>query len=165
MDCHFLLQGLFPTQESNPLLLCLLHWQVDSSPLEPPGICGFAKSKSKDLYITLFNSLYLQLTFSPPFTPTGPLPFVLMGTYKHPVHQAEAAVQRNTPEDTLPWPISSVARSCPTLWDPMDCSTPSLSITNSRSLLKLSDAIQPSHPLSSPSPLAFILSQHQGLFQ
>ena len=44
----------------------------------------------------------------------------------------------------------------------------SLSITNSRSLLKLmsiGDAIQPSHPLSSPSPPAFCLSQLQGLFQ
>ena len=41
----------------------------------------------------------------------------------------------------------------------------SLSFTISRSLLKLSDAIQPSHPLPSPSPLAFGLSQHQGLFQ
>ena len=28
--CHFLLQGVFPTQGSNPSLLCLLHWQVDS---------------------------------------------------------------------------------------------------------------------------------------
>ena len=45
----------------------------------------------------------------------------------------------------------------------------SLSITNSQSLLKLihwfSDAIQPSHPLSSPSPLAFSLAHHQGLFK
>ena len=46
----------------------------------------------------------------------------------------------------------------------------SLSITNSQSLLKLmsihvGDAIQPSHPLLSPSPPAFNLSQHQGLFQ
>ena len=44
-----------------------------------------------------------------------------------------------------------------------------LSITNSRSLLKLSpwvsDAIQPSHRLSSPSPPALYLSQHQGLFK
>ena len=31
------LQGIFPTQGSNPSLLCLLHWQVDSSPLAPPG--------------------------------------------------------------------------------------------------------------------------------
>ena len=51
----------------------------------------------------------------------------------------------------------------------MDCSMPGpLSITNSGSLLKLhhvSDAIQPSHSLLSPSPLALSLSQHQGLFQ
>ena len=65
--------------------------------------------------------------------------------------------------------FSSVAQSYPTLCDPMDCSTPgSLSITNSQSLLKLmsivSDAIQPSHPLSSPSP-AFNLAQHQGFCQ
>ena len=43
----------------------------------------------------------------------------------------------------------------------------SLSITNSQSLLKLMsiDAIQPSHPLPSPSPPAFNFSQHQGLFK
>ena len=35
-DCHFLLQGIFPTQGSNQSLLCL-HWQVDSLPLAPAG--------------------------------------------------------------------------------------------------------------------------------
>ena len=35
--CHFLLQGIFPTQGSNPHLLCLLHWQAGSLPLAPPG--------------------------------------------------------------------------------------------------------------------------------
>ena len=37
MDCHAFLQGIFPTQGWNPLLLCLLHWQLDSLPLVPPG--------------------------------------------------------------------------------------------------------------------------------
>ena len=37
VGCHFLLQGIFPTQGSNPLLLGLLHRQVDSLPLAPPG--------------------------------------------------------------------------------------------------------------------------------
>ena len=37
MGCHFLLQGIFPTQESNSAFLCLLHWQVDSLPRAPPG--------------------------------------------------------------------------------------------------------------------------------
>ena len=35
--CHFLLQGIFPIQRSNPGLLCLLHWQVDSLPLHHLG--------------------------------------------------------------------------------------------------------------------------------
>ena len=62
--------------------------------------------------------------------------------------------------------FSSVAQSCLTLCDPMNRSTPGLpSITNSRSLLKLCDAIQPSHPLLFPSPPAPNPSQHQGLFQ
>ena len=62
----------------------------------------------------------------------------------------------------------SVSQSCLTLCDPMDCQA-SLSITNSQSLFKLMsiesvNAIQPSHPLSSPSPPALNLSQHQGLY-
>ena len=36
VDCHALLQGIFPTQGSNPCLLCLLHWQVGSLPLGKP---------------------------------------------------------------------------------------------------------------------------------
>ena len=67
--------------------------------------------------------------------------------------------------------FSSVAQSCPTLCDPMDCSTPGLPVHHQ--LLELAQthvhwvgvAIQPSHPLLSPSPPAFNLSQHQGLFQ
>ena len=65
----------------------------------------------------------------------------------------------------------SVALSCLTLCDPMDCSTPGFPVHHR--LLELaqahvhwiSDAIQPSHPLLSSSPPAFSLSQHQGLFQ
>ena len=67
--------------------------------------------------------------------------------------------------------FSLVVQSCPTLHDPMDCSTPGLPVHHQLSELtqthvhQISDAIQPSHPLSSPSPPAFNLSQHQGLFQ
>ena len=65
----------------------------------------------------------------------------------------------------------SVAKSCLTLCDPMDCSMTGFSVLHyfpefdqtHVHLLKLSDAIQPSHPLSPSS--AFNLSQHQGLFQ
>ena len=67
--------------------------------------------------------------------------------------------------------LSSVAQSCPTLYNSMDAACQaSLSITNFQSLLKLMfiELVIPSnhsHPLSSPSPPAFNLSQHQGLFQ
>ena len=66
---------------------------------------------------------------------------------------------------------SSVAQSCPILSDPMDCSTPGLPVHHQLPEFTqthvhwVGDAIQPSHPLSSPSPLAFSLSPHQGLFQ
>ena len=67
--------------------------------------------------------------------------------------------------------FSSVAQSCPTLCDSMDCSMPGFPVQHQ--LLEVAqthvhwvgDAIQPSHPLSSPSPSVFNLSQHQGLFQ
>ena len=68
--------------------------------------------------------------------------------------------------------FSSVSHSSHlTLCDPMDCSTPGFPVLHH--LLELtqthvhwiSDAIQPSHPVSSPSPPTFNLSQHQGLFK
>ena len=63
-----------------------------------------------------------------------------------------------------------VARLCPTLCDPMDCSTPGSSVFHyflefaQIRVHWVSDAIQPSHPLSPPSPPALSLSQHQRLF-
>ena len=67
--------------------------------------------------------------------------------------------------------FSSVAQSCLTLCDPMNCSTPGLPVHHQLPQFIQthvhwnSDAIQPSHPLSSPSPPAFNLSQHQGLLK
>ena len=67
--------------------------------------------------------------------------------------------------------FSSVAQSCPTLCNPMDCSTQGFPVRHQvlrpsqAHIHRVGDAIQPSHPLSSPSPPAFNLSQHQGLFQ
>ena len=67
--------------------------------------------------------------------------------------------------------FSSVDQSCPTPWNPMGCSMPGFPVHHQ--LLKLtqthdhwvSNAIQPSHTLPSPSRPAFNLSQYQGLFQ
>ena len=67
--------------------------------------------------------------------------------------------------------FSSVTQLCPTLCNPMDCSMPGLPVHHQ--LLEstqthvhwVNDAIQPFHPLSSPSPPTFNLSQCQGLFR
>ena len=67
--------------------------------------------------------------------------------------------------------FSSVAQSCPTLCDPMNRSTPGLSVHyqlpefTQTHVHWVGDAIQPFHPLSSPSPPAPNPSQHQSLFQ
>ena len=67
--------------------------------------------------------------------------------------------------------FSSVALSCPTLCDPMNCSMPGLPVhhqlpeSTQTHVHWVSDATQPSHPLSSPSPPALNPSQHQGLLQ
>ena len=72
---------------------------------------------------------------------------------------------------TLKFQFSSVAQSCLTLCDPMNRSLPGLPVHHQlpeftqTHVHRVSDAIQPSHPLSSPSPPAPNPSWHQGLFQ
>ena len=67
--------------------------------------------------------------------------------------------------------LSWVSQSCPTLCDPMNRSTPGLPVHHQlpeftqTHVHRVSDAIQPSHPLSSPSPPVLNPSQHQSLFQ
>ena len=67
--------------------------------------------------------------------------------------------------------FSSVTQSCPTLCNPMNCSTPGLPVhhhlpeSTQTHVHRVDDAIQSSHPLSSPSPPAPNPSQHQSLFQ
>ena len=64
--------------------------------------------------------------------------------------------------------FNSFVHSCPVLWNPMNCSTPGLPVhhqlpeSTQTHVHWLSDVIQPSHPLSSPSPPALNISQHQG---
>ena len=92
-------------------------------------------------------------------------------------YQKPITVQYYT-DDCISWvpqfrlaQFSSVAQWCPTLCDPMDCSTPGLPVNHQlpeftqTHVHQVSDAIQPSHPQSSPSPPALSLSQHQGLFK
>ena len=73
--------------------------------------------------------------------------------------------------DSISVQFSSIIQSCMILCNPMHCSMPGLPVHHQLLELtqthvhRVSDAIQPSHPLSSPFPPAFNLSQHEGLFQ
>ena len=90
------------------------------------------------------------------------------GTRKIPPNYLELSLNYLGPQNSSHF--SSVAQSCPTLCDPMDCSTPGLPVYHQfpeftqTHVHWVSDTIQPSHPLLSPSPPALNLSQHQGLF-
>ena len=89
---------------------------------------------------------------------------------KHQFFSAQPSLWSNSHIHTCQ-AVSSVAQLCLTLFDPMDCRKPGFPAHHQ--LLELTqthvhwigDAIQPSHPLSSPSPPALNLSQHQSLFQ
>ena len=105
-------------------------------------------------------------------TPDFPVLHYLLELAQSHVHWVDGAINRSHP--LLPPPHHHhhwVTQSCLTLYDPMDCSTPGFPVHHQ--LLELAqtqvhrvgDAIQLSHPLLSPSPPAFNLSQRQGLFQ
>ena len=102
--------------------------------------------------------------------------FLLSGTLVQSLFSPSSAILQTTTAQYKCQPhrsdqIRSVAQSCPTLCDPMNHSTPGLPVHHQlpeftqTHVLRVSDAIQPSHPLSSPSPLASNPSQHQSLFQ
>ena len=86
-------------------------------------------------------------------------------------HRIGAKVDRIQALVGLSFQFSSVTQSCSTLGDPMNRSTPGLPVYHhlpeftQTHIHRVSDAIQPSHPLSSPSPPAPNPSQYQSLFQ
>ena len=88
-----------------------------------------------------------------------------------PVIQSEVSQKEKDKYHIISDQIRSVTQSCPTLCDPMNHSTPGLPVHHQlleftqTFVHRVSDAIQPSHPLSSPSPPAPNPSQHQSLFQ
>ena len=57
VDCHFLLQGIFPTQGLNTCLQYLLHWQADSLPVVPPGKPNLLVPCNLDKYFQLSQLL------------------------------------------------------------------------------------------------------------
>ena len=114
-------------------------------------------------------------------TPGFPVHHQLPDLAQTHVHRVSDAIQPSHPlsSPSLDFSLSqhqinqirSVAQSCPTLCDPMNRNTPDLPVHHQlpeftqTHVHRVSDAIQPSHPLSSPSPPAPNPSQHQGLFK
>ena len=107
--------------------------------------------------LTLQHSAFFIVQHSHPYMTTGKTIFFTRWTFVGKLH---SSVQ-----------FSSVTQLCLTLCDPMNCSTPGLHVHHQlprfiqTHVHRVGDAIQPSHPLSSPSPAAPNPSQHQGLFQ
>ena len=103
------------------------------------------------------------------FVKVDPLYKNKQGIFSHLCAIMKSNIGRNVKYEKLIQNIRSVTQQCPTLCDPMDCSTPGFPVHHQLLELaqthvhRVSDVIQPS--LSSPSPPAFNLSQHQGLFQ
>ena len=138
MGCHSLLQGIFMIQGSNlrlPHYRQILYHQATKKDNSKQGKDTLKMSPLNCLYLALRHTHYIAL-------------------------DVFFSVQ-----------FSSVAQSCPTLCDPMNGSTPGLPVHHQlpeftqTQVHRVGDAIQPSHPQSSPSPPAANPSQHQSLFQ
>ena len=113
-------------------------------------------------------SVFSEKTDAPHYLRVGSL------VLNHIDYLADERVVVHVVGDTTTCPsvqFSSVAQSCLTLCNPMNRSTPGLPVHHQlpeftqTHVHRVSDAIQPSHPLSSPSPPAPNPSQHQSLFQ
>ena len=182
VGCHFLLQGIFPTQGSNP---GLLHWRQNTLPSEPPG-------KSLDPISSLFSQFFCVECFNSwsyfvVSNKTGQIESLSETIPNLMTCWTGYFLVSTCPllfwgEQEVPMPsgyelslssvqFSSVAQSCPTLCDPMNRSTPGLPVHHQlpeftqTHVHRVGDVIQPFHPLSSPSPPAPSPSQRQGLFQ
>ena len=140
-----LLQGIFPTQGLNP---GLPHCRWVLYYLSHQG--------SPTCYVILGKLINLLSNLS-----VSQFPYLLKGIANYLFYGASLRLNQ----------FSSVAQSCPTLCDPMNCSMPGLPVHHQlleftqTHVHQVGDAIQPSHPLSSPSPPAPNPSQHQSLFQ
>ena len=137
-------RGLRPLQAHRPSLLSPADFMAaDSQALIPLWV--YFKFDSEKKEIKHFTD-HFRLTFHPDFVIEKQIHF--QGTQS----------------------VNSVAQSCPTLWDLLNCSRPGFPVHHQlpklvQAHVHVDDAIQPSHPLLPPSPPAFNLPQHQGLFQ
>ena len=133
----------------------------------PEHLTRFSPQGRIDMHITHALFTHRHTSVSATFNSDGNLVMILkMVHFEFSLKKISREVQLDSSVQ-----FSSVAQSCPTLCNPTNRSTPGLpehhqlpEFTQSH-VHRVSDAIQPSHPLSSPSPPAPNPSQHQSLFQ
>ena len=150
--------------------------QADSLPSEPPGkpmpslvvVVGWGAVMIP--YLSKFLPLLCSLsTRISPLVTHSPLQCGEQEDGLSYLHLCPGGLTRGQACSSVQF--SSVAQSCPTLCDPMNHSMPGLPVHHQfleftqTHVHRVSDAIQPSYPLSSPSPPAPNPSQHQSLFQ
>ena len=146
MGCHFLLQGIFPTQGWNPCLLYLLHWQEDSLPLwhlgSPAGKEGLIPNRlclPHSDHSALSPSLSLHRSLKNPGQPPDPL---LQSLDQKPQLCDLVPAQDSDRSRASSFPqFTSPAQLCPTLCDPIDSSTSGFPVHHQL----------PHHPNSCPS--------------
>ena len=159
VGCHSLLQGIFPAQGWNSglphrgrILYRLSHQRSPGYIYSSPVLLLYCLDQGT--VFLLFSSFYS---------------FFKCWVKCH--FSCDKVTNLPRKNQSLPSQFSLVGQSCPTLCDPMDCSTPGFPVHHQ--LLELAqirvhwvgDTIQPSHPLSFPSLPTFNLSQHLGLFK
>ena len=142
VGCHFLLQCMKVKSESEVAQLCLTLSNPMDCSLPDSFVHGIFQARVLEWGAIAFSKSYSR--------------------------QIKNLLAVNPPPSDQ---IRSVAQSCPTLCDSMNRSTPGLPVHpqlpefTETHVQQVSDAIQLSHPLLSPSPLAPNPSQHQSLFQ
>ena len=163
MSSRSLLQGIFPEPGIEPRSPAL---QVDSLPAEPPGK-PFLRIVLYYFSYKSFTHQFKKKTIKSQITKKEKV----LTSWKHTTSISEKVSWIWLLLTFSLFQCSSVAQSCPTRHDPMDCNTPGLPVHHQLPEFTqthvhwVSNTIQPSHPLSSPSLPAFNLSQHQGLFK
>ena len=154
---HFLLQGIFPTQGSNPCLLHLLCWQVGSF---PPCCLGSPSLRKTSVHWCVSRS---HDWLSRDALERCPPP-LWKDEDKKGTEVMDGGVRlwlfsHSVMSDSLrPHGLKNARLPCPPL-------SPGLCSNSVEFIHWVSDDIQPSHPLSTPSSSPLNLSQHQGLFQ
>ena len=91
VGCHALLQEILLTQESNPSLLCLLHWQTGSLPLAPPG-----KPRQKGASFQLLIVTFPPNNFQSISNENQPVPVEILACPRHSTSQIQNSVKNHS---------------------------------------------------------------------